>query len=392
MLVAHPSEDTLLTIERRPRRAASDDVERAVVTGLGLDVVFPVLHGPYGEDGTVQGLLELANVPVRRPRRAGLGGRAWTRRRCGCMFAARGLPVGAVEVVPAARVGARPRGGDRGGAVARAAAVRQARQSRIERRHLESQDERRLAPAIEHALRVRSQGRRRVGVPEAREIECAVLGNDEPQASVPGEIIPAREFYDYEAKYLDEGSRTVIPADLAAEQTADVQRLAIAAFRAIDAAGMSRVDFLLSRATGAIYRQRDQHHSRASPRSACIAKMWEASGVGLSGAGRSADSARPRAPRRQTAPADERDVNRAHGRGTGHQALRGGRCCRRSRSVAVLVAATSPISARAGTGSRRLTAAPALSRAYDAVLNADFEHVAPRLSPACPAVPEPGAM
>ena len=107
------------------------------------------------------------------------------------------------------------------------------------------------------------------GVPEAREIECAVLGNDDPQASIPGEVIPSREFYDYEAKYLDEGSRTVIPADIPADRAAEVQRLAIAAFRAIDAAGMSRVDFLLSRTTGTHLSSTRSTPSRASPRSAC---------------------------------------------------------------------------------------------------------------------------
>ena len=84
-------------------------------------------------------------------------------------------------------------------------------------------------------------------MPDAREIECAVLGNDDPVASVAGEVFPGREFYDYEAKYLDAASRTAIPADLTAEQLAEVRRLSIAAFRAIDACGMSRVDFLLSR-------------------------------------------------------------------------------------------------------------------------------------------------
>jgi D-alanine-D-alanine ligase len=84
-------------------------------------------------------------------------------------------------------------------------------------------------------------------VPAAREIECAVLGNDAPDASVPGEVIPSREFYDYEAKYLDDGSKIVIPAELDADTAAEIQRLSIAAFKAIDGAGMARVDFLLGK-------------------------------------------------------------------------------------------------------------------------------------------------
>jgi D-alanine-D-alanine ligase len=83
-------------------------------------------------------------------------------------------------------------------------------------------------------------------VPEAREIECAVLGNDEPEASVPGEVVPSREFYDYEAKYIDDGSKIIIPAELGPRTAADIQRLSIEAFQAIDCAGMARVDFLLS--------------------------------------------------------------------------------------------------------------------------------------------------
>src|SRR5690606_2635920 len=78
------------------------------------------------------------------------------------------------------------------------------------------------------------------GVPDCREIECGVLGNDDPETSVAGEVIPSREFYDYEAKYLDEGSRTIIPADLTPDQADEVRRLAVAAFQAIDACGMSR--------------------------------------------------------------------------------------------------------------------------------------------------------
>jgi D-alanine-D-alanine ligase len=83
-------------------------------------------------------------------------------------------------------------------------------------------------------------------VPSAREIECAVLGNDSPEASEPGEVIPSREFYDYEAKYIDEGSQTIIPADLGPRTKAEIKRLSILAFKAIDCAGMARVDFLLS--------------------------------------------------------------------------------------------------------------------------------------------------
>jgi D-alanine-D-alanine ligase len=115
-------------------------------------------------------------------------------------------------------------------------------------------------------------------VPAAREIECAVLGNDEPEASVPGEVIPGREFYDYEAKYMDDASRTVIPADLPEAVAADVRRLAIAAFRAIDGAGMARVDFLLSRPSGEIF-VNEVNTIPGFTTISMYSKMWAASGV-----------------------------------------------------------------------------------------------------------------
>jgi D-alanine-D-alanine ligase len=116
-------------------------------------------------------------------------------------------------------------------------------------------------------------------VPNAREIECAVLGNDDPAASIPGEIIPLREFYDYEAKYMDaNGSRLEIPAVLSDTETADVQRMAIEAFRACDLSGLARVDFLMARETGAIY----LNEVNTLPGFTTISmypKLWDASGL-----------------------------------------------------------------------------------------------------------------
>ena len=276
VLVAHPSEDTLVTIERRPA-ASGSDIEHAVVTGLGLDVVFPVLHGPYGEDGTVQGLLELANVPY-----VGAGVMAsavgMDKAVMRVLFAARGLPV-----APWLLLTRRDWECDRAAAIAGLQTlglpifVKPANLgSSVGITKVKSSDG--LAAAVEHALEFDRKVVVEAGVPEAREIECAVLGNDEPEASIPGEIITSREFYDYEAKYLDAGSQTVIPADLPAGQLAEVQRLAIEAFRAVDAAGMSRVDFLLSRPTGTIF----VNEINTIPGFTTIsmyAKMWEASGV-----------------------------------------------------------------------------------------------------------------
>ena len=117
-------------------------------------------------------------------------------------------------------------------------------------------------------------------MPAAREIECSVIGNDRPEASVPGEIVPSREFYDYEAKYLEE-SEALIPAPLDEATTAEVRRLAVEAFLAVDAAGFARVDFLLSRETGRLY----VNEINTIPGFTTISmfpKLWEATGLGYS--------------------------------------------------------------------------------------------------------------
>jgi D-alanine-D-alanine ligase len=277
VLVAHPTEDTLLTIERRQLRGSDPDAEQAIVTGLGLDVVFPVLHGPYGEDGTVQGLLELANIPY-----VGAGVLAsavgMDKAAMKVLFTAQGLPV-----VPWTAFIRRDWERERGRVTDAALGlglplfVKPANLgSSVGISKVKAPDE--LAQAIDTALEFDRKVVVEAGVRDAREIECAVLGNDDPQASVPGEIIPSREFYDYEAKYLDEGSRTVIPADLSPEQAGEVQRLAKEAFRAVDAAGMSRVDFLLARATGALY-VNEINTIPGFTTISMFAKMWEASGV-----------------------------------------------------------------------------------------------------------------
>jgi D-alanine-D-alanine ligase len=115
-------------------------------------------------------------------------------------------------------------------------------------------------------------------VPDAREIECAVLGNERPEASVPGEILPSREFYDYEAKYIDDRSRLEIPAALDPPMAEEIRRQSIVAFEAIDASGLARVDFLLSRRTGELF----VNEINTMPGFTTIsmyAKLWAASGL-----------------------------------------------------------------------------------------------------------------
>ncbi len=276
-LVAHPGDETVLTIERRDARGAEQG-STAVVTGLGLDVIFPVLHGPYGEDGTVQGLLELANVPYVG---AGVLGSAVGMDKAVMkqLFAARGLPVGKY-IVTIRRDWER----DRAAIVARVARelgypvfVKPANLGSSvgiskARNEAELQEAVRLAAEFDRKIVIEA------GVPNTREIECAVLGNDEPEASIAGEVVPSREFYDYEAKYLDDGSKILIPAPISDAQMAEVRRLAIEAFRAVDAAGMSRVDFLMDGATGAMY----LNEVNTIPGFTTISmypKMWEASGL-----------------------------------------------------------------------------------------------------------------
>jgi D-alanine-D-alanine ligase len=138
------------------------------------------------------------------------------------------------------------------------------------------------APGLEQAMDLAGEFDRKIvieaAVPDAREIECAVVGNDRPDASVPGEVFPSREFYDYEAKYLDEASRVAIPAELTPAQAAEVRRLAIAAFAAIDGAGMARVDFLMPRRGGKIY-VNEVNTIPGFTTISMFSKLWEASGL-----------------------------------------------------------------------------------------------------------------
>jgi D-alanine-D-alanine ligase len=278
-LIARPSEETILTIERRPpERQVQDGRERAVVTGLGLDLIFPVLHGPYGEDGTVQGLLELANVPY-----VGAGVLAsavgMDKGVMKVLFAARGLPLVRHLVIPRREWLAD------GAGVSRAIVERLGLPVFVKPANLGSSvgiSKAKVAPDLGPALELAAEYDRKLiveeAVPDAREIECAVLGNDEPVASVPGEIVPSREFYDYEAKYLDEGSQLVIPAPLSAGLAAEIPRLAVEAFKAIDGAGMARVDFLLARGTDRVY-VNEVNTIPGFTTISMYAKLWAASGV-----------------------------------------------------------------------------------------------------------------
>jgi D-alanine-D-alanine ligase len=233
--------DARIQLSREPGDAAlvADDGSR-----IDIDVVFPMLHGPFGEDGTIQGMLELAGVPY-----VGAGVLAsavgMDKAVQKVLFVAAGLPVVPHEVVhereweaDREEVEGRVRGLGLPVFVKPAALG-----SSVGITKVKAWED--LAAAMEEAL---SFGRKVVveaSAEGAREIECAVLGNDDPVASVPGEIVPGAEFYDYRAKYLDEGSKLEVPARLTGGLTEEIQRMAVAAFRAIDAAGMARVDFFV---------------------------------------------------------------------------------------------------------------------------------------------------
>lgn len=275
VLLARPADAHLLTIRHAPGQAAGAP---AVVETLGLDVAFPVVHGPYGEDGTLQGLLDLANLPYVG---AGVLGSAagMDKAAAKTLFAARGLPIVPHLAVSAARWETAA------GAVLDDAAARLSWPMFVKPANLGSsvgiskaRDRAELEQAIGLARRFDRKVLVEEAVPEAREIECAVLGNDAPEASVAGEILPAGEFYDYASKYVDERSTLVIPAALAAEQARKVREMAGEAFRAIDGAGMARVDFLLARRSERLY----LNEINTIPGFTTIsmyARLWEASGL-----------------------------------------------------------------------------------------------------------------
>ncbi|MDP9112745.1 MAG: D-alanine--D-alanine ligase [Acidobacteriota bacterium] len=237
----------------------------------GIDVVFPVLHGTFGEDGTVQGLLELAGLPYVG---AGVLGSAVamdkevTKR----LLRERGLPVAEFIVL------------QRGNYNLEDICARLPFPMFVKPANLGSsvgiskvKNCAELAPALEFA----GEFDRKILVERGitgREFECAVLGNRDPIAAIPCEILPSREFYDYDDKYVLGTSKTILPADLTAEQTREVQRLAVECYQAVHCEGMARVDFLLETTTGKFY----INEPNTIPGFTSISmypKMWEAAGV-----------------------------------------------------------------------------------------------------------------
>lgn len=256
--------------------------------GAAVDVVFPVLHGTFGEDGTIQGLFELAGIAYVGSgvlgSSAGMDKDAMKR-----LFAQAGLPI--VKHVTLLRADWEKSPRKAIAAVERALKypvfVKPANLGSsvgITKAHNRAE----LGPALTLAAKydrklIVEQGvggkGRRGDTMRAREFEVAVLGNDDPRASVVGEIIPGKEFYDYEAKYLSEGSVPVIPAKIKREQSGKIRAMAVAAFKACDLAGLARVDFLMEPGGKERIFVNEVNTMPGFTRISMYPKLWEASGL-----------------------------------------------------------------------------------------------------------------
>lgn len=256
---------------------------RAAEHSIAVDVIFPVLHGTFGEDGTIQGLLELADLPYVG---AGVLGSAagMDKDVMKKLFAAAGLAI--VKHVTFLRSEWE----------LNAKRVNRLIESKLKYPLFvkpanlgssvgisKARNRAELGPAIATAAEYDRKivveqgvgGKKR----KARELECSVLGNDTPRASTVGEIVPAAEFYDYSAKYLDEGSQLMIPAKITKKQLQTVQQMAVRAFQAVDCSGLARVDFLMDPGTEKIY----LNEINTMPGFTSISmypKLWAASGLG----------------------------------------------------------------------------------------------------------------
>ena len=261
----------------------TDASSHAAAQSIAVDVIFPVLHGTFGEDGTIQGLLELADIAYVG---AGVLGSAagMDKDVMKSLFKSAGLPIVKHVTVLRSQWEKNP------------LAVRKEVEKKlkypvfvkpanlgssvgISKVHDRSELDGAMYEASKYDRKIvieQGVGGGKQG--KAREIECSVLGNDEPAASVPGEIVPAAEFYDYNAKYVDEGSKLVIPAKISKKKQKEVQQMAIGAFKAVDCSGLGRVDFLLDPKTEKIY----LNEINTMPGFTSISmypKLWAASGV-----------------------------------------------------------------------------------------------------------------
>jgi D-alanine-D-alanine ligase len=276
----HPANRSLT-----PFQSDASTLRRAADRAINVDVIFPVLHGTFGEDGTIQGLLELADLPYVG---AGVLGSAagMDKDIMKSLFRAAGLPIVKHVTILRSDWDADAKKAEKiiDRALKYPVFVKPANLgSSVGISKARTKKE--LGPAIYEAAKfdrkiVIEQG---VGGArhKAREIEISVLGNDRPQASVAGEIVPIKEFYDYAAKYLDEGSELIIPAKLTKAEMKKVQELAVRAFQAVDCAGLARVDFLMDPKTRKLF----VNEINTMPGFTAISmypKLWAATGLAYS--------------------------------------------------------------------------------------------------------------
>jgi D-alanine-D-alanine ligase len=254
--------------------------------GIDVDVIFPVLHGTFGEDGTIQGLLELADIPYVG---AGVLGSAvgMDKDIMKQLFAGAGLTI--VKHVTVLRSQWEKD----------AKKIKKLVESKLKYPVFvkpanlgssvgisKARDRKQLGPAIEMAAGYDRKIVIEQGVggkkQKARELEVSVLGNDEPKASTVGEIVPSAEFYDYNAKYLDEGSKLVIPAKLSKKQVKELQGMAVRAFQSVDCSGLARVDFLMDPGRGGKLYLNEINTMPGFTSISMYPKLWAASGLGYS--------------------------------------------------------------------------------------------------------------
>ena len=264
-----------------PRKQSLVAINDGGGVGKALDVIFPVMHGKFGEDGSLQGLLELADIPYVGP---------------GVLGSAVGMDkVMQKELLMRSHIPTAP-------SMWFTLDEYEAKQKKILTEIeqtlkyplfvkpsnsgssigiTKAHSRKELTVSINTAAQFDRRILVEQGINRAREIECGVLGNDRPVASVPGEIVPCNEFYDYDAKYVDEKSNAIIPAKLPNPVIKKIQQYALTAFRALDCAGMARVDFLVTRKTNRIY----LNEVNTIPGFTSISmypKLWQASGISYS--------------------------------------------------------------------------------------------------------------
>jgi D-alanine-D-alanine ligase len=261
-----------------PNRQSLMAIDGGIEPNLRLDVLFPIVHGTYGEDGTLQGLLELADIPYvgAGVLASAVGMDKIVQKQ---LFAQAGLSIPKFvwflsnecrekrkRVVAVAEQKLKypmfTKPANTGSSVG----------------IVKARNRKELIAGIEDAMQYDRKVIIEQGVKNAREIECSVLGNADPIASVPGEIVPSNEFYDYDAKYVDGKSTAIIPADLPKSVAREIQRIALRAFAVLDGAGMARVDFFVTKKKHKIY----LNELNTIPGFTSISmypKLWEASGI-----------------------------------------------------------------------------------------------------------------